>query len=141
MTEIFCILAHGPDKEKLKLALAKGLEKAQEYNLPIMMLVPALGKAPNTILGDLIGESFVKKLTKRKACTLNGVPVRIESMKTYSAYSHKAVVVALWGGDKMLEKIDETLKKKQSKAIVAISWLPEELEPWAKSNNAVIINV
>lgn len=140
MAEIIAVISRGADKEKLNLALRKGLEKAMEYDATLMLLVPAMKHVSGTILSKLISESLLEKLKKREECKLNNITIRMESLRTYSPFNHECIVVALWGGAKMLAKLDATLKVNRSKVVIAISWLPEELESWVKSNGAVILS-
>ena len=136
MPEIFAIKAYGPDQEKLRTALAAGVVLAQQHASQITILVPALNAADGTILCDILGERFVRNLAKGQTLKLEGCSVLMRSMQTVNPFQEQGVVVTLWGGPKMLDQLDRC---SLAQAIVALSWLPEEIEGWAIKRSAKLL--
>ncbi|WP_156831187.1 hypothetical protein [Arhodomonas aquaeolei] len=138
MRDLFAVLAYGPDKAKLNTALGAAAVLAEDRSLNITLLVPALKHCENTVLADVLGEKFVKNMVKGQHCTFHDRPVNIKSMQTVNPLSERGVVLALWGGDKMLKKVDAC---RLASAIVVLSWIESEVEPWVQRNNARVIDI
>lgn len=136
MPVFFAVKAHGPDKDKLSSALAAGVVLAQQHSCQMTLLVPALKAAEGTILSDVLGEKSVRRLVKGETLRLEGCALVMCSMQTVNPFQEQGVVVALWGGKTMLEKLD---KCSVAKAVVALSWLPEEIEPWIVARAATVL--
>lgn len=138
MADLFAVLAYGPDKEKLNTALGVAAVLAEDRSLDITILVPALKHVDHTILSAVLGEKFVRNMAKGQQCTFQGRPVHLESMRTVNPLSERGIVLALWGGEKMLKKVDECTL---ASAIVVLSWIESEVESWVQHNNARVIDI
>lgn len=137
MADLFAVLAYGPDQEKLKTALGTAIVLAQERSLDITIVVPALKYAHITVLDSVFSEDSIKRLVAKKPVTLNYCPVRMKSMQTLNPFSERGILVALWSSQKMLKKIDEC---RNASTIIVLSWIQDEVEPWAQENGARIID-
>lgn len=136
MIRKYAVIAHGPDEDKLRLALSAAVLLAKEHKVSISIVVPTLKNAANTILKKIVGEKYVKALLKGKSATLEEVPVALSSIKTFHPRSESGVVVGLWGGEKMLAVLDQATL---AIAIVAISWNKTDMSDWINSDDAKVI--
>ncbi|HDZ9126302.1 hypothetical protein DD565_01955 [Vibrio cholerae] len=133
MTERFYIPAEGPDVEALNIALYSASILASERDSEIILVVPALKYASGTILNQCITEAALKKLTKGEVLQYQKVPIRMTSLKTLNPYRDNGVILALWAGDKMLSKIDES---PDTIGVIALRWVGDDVEKWAKKHGA-----
>lgn len=56
-------------------------------------------------------------------------------------WTKNGVVVALWGGDRMLAMLDKSISIKLPNAIVVLSWNDDEVRPWCENNKVAILEV
>jgi hypothetical protein len=136
MPQNFVVLSYGPDQDKLKLALGSGLQLAKEFSTKLTIVVPTLGNAPGTILRHVIGQKAVDHLAKGGKFVSGDVPIYMRSIRTICEWDENGVVVALWGGSKMLGKVD---KCNQAKAIIVLSWIESDVTNWQKQSSAVVL--
>lgn len=129
MTERYLVPAHGPDEKQLGVAIVASIEVAKKHGCSLTILVPALKYAENTILDKILGERFVRDLAKGKSNALNGIPVSMCSKRTINPHAETGVILSLWGGKDSLAKTD---KAQFAKAIVALPWIPEDVQQWSK---------
>ncbi|MBU1392522.1 MAG: hypothetical protein KJ560_06095 [Gammaproteobacteria bacterium] len=137
MNTHFYIPAHGPDVEALKEVLSAASVLAKHHKCEITLVVPVLGSANSTILSDVIGTAQLKKLVKGETLTLLGNPLKLTSTQKLSPFTSNGVLVGIWAGKNMLKKLDDC---HNYKAVVALSWLPDEISTWADSHNAKCIS-
>lgn len=137
MPKRFVVISHGPDQDKLKLALGYALQMAKQFSTKLTIVVPTLRKAPNTILRHVIGQRVVDRLAKGEKIITNGVPILMRSIRTINEWEEDGVVVSLWGDGKMLEKIERC---SQSQAIVVLSWIEEDVTGWQEKHNATVLS-
>ncbi len=135
--EKYAVVATGADKERLKQALSLAIILSVKYNCSISIVVPKLDLR-NSLLNKVIGSDFLNSLIKnRPDTTLEGRSVKLYSRRTYRPYGERNIVLGLWGGIDMLEKIDQA---SEAKAIVALSWVEEDLKSWVKNTSVKLVN-
>lgn len=133
MTKRFYIPAEGPDVEALNIALFGASVLAEEYNSEIILVVPALKYAAGTILSQCLKEAALKKLVKGISLKYNNVPIRMVSTQTFNPYRDNGVLVALWAGENMLKKIDQS---PDAVGVIALRWVGSEIDSWASKHQA-----
>ncbi|WP_038176234.1 hypothetical protein [Vibrio pacinii] len=133
MTERFYVPSEGPDVEALNIALYSASILANKFESELILVVPALKHATSTVLNQCIKETALKKLSKGEVLRYQDVPIRMVSMKTLNPYRDNGVLLALWAGENMLSKIDES---PNAKGVVALRWSGNDVESWAKKHGA-----
>ncbi|MGY5842148.1 hypothetical protein ACXHQK_21655 [Vibrio chemaguriensis] len=133
MTERFYVPSEGPDVEALNIALYSASILANKFESELILVVPALKHATSTVLNQCIKETALKKLSKGSVLRYQDAPIRMVSMKTLNPYSDNGVLLALWAGEHMLSKIDES---PNAKGVVALRWSGSDVESWAKKHGA-----
>ncbi|WP_422473673.1 hypothetical protein [Endozoicomonas sp. ALB032] len=133
MTERYFIPAQGADLQALKTVLATAIKLAEENKSAIVLVVPALKYIQGSILNRVVNETSLKGMVKGKTVRFHGVTMRMVSRQTFSPHRNDKVLLALWGGENLLHKVDEA---KSAVAVVAISWIKSDIERWALKHNA-----
>ncbi|EGR2303325.1 hypothetical protein D0814_24540 [Vibrio parahaemolyticus] len=133
MTERFYVPSEGPDVEALNIALYSASILANKFESELILVVPALKHATSTVLNQCIKETALKKLSKGEVLRYQDAPIRMVSMKTLNPYRDNGVLLALWAGEHMLSKIDES---PSAKGVVALRWSGNDVESWAKKHGA-----
>ena len=137
MTERYLVPSYGPDKKKLGTAVLAGVGLAKKHSCKITLLVPTISNAKNTILKDVLGEAFVKNLVKGKIGSIEGIPVRLRSIRTINPYQEGGVIISFWGGKKALSKTNDAYR---AKAVVILPWKSEDVEQWQAEWSPKIID-
>lgn len=138
MTERYLVPSYGPDVKALSVALLAATTAAGKHQCSITLCVPAMKYAEDSVLDKVLAENFIKNLVKGKACTLDGHPVQMKSTQNINPFSERGILVGLWSSKKMLAKLD---KANQAKAIIALPWIEEDTEQWAKKWSPTVLKV
>ena len=121
MTERYKIDTHGPDPQGVHLAIAKAVELADQYNCNIVLCVPSLKDAANTILTDVLSKPFVSDLSNGNLIKFRGHSIKMLSKHNIKKIVESDVIVVfLWILPKPLSSI---LKSITPKAIIEVPWL------------------
>jgi hypothetical protein len=134
----FYIPAHGPDVQALRESLYAASVLAEHHKCDITLVVPVLGSVNSSILVDTIGSKQLKKLVNGETLILSGNPLRLTSTQKLSQFGTHGVLVGIWAGGSMLKKLDNC---SDFKAVIVLSWLPEEVANWASEHEAKNISV
>jgi len=133
MTKRFYIPAEGPDVKALHIALYGASVLAKEYKSEIILIVPTLKHASGTILSKVLKGESLKKLVKGASLKYDNAPIRMVSTQTFDPYRDNGVLVALWAGNNMLKKIDQS---DDAIGVLALRWVGSEVEDWASKHKA-----
>jgi len=133
VTKRFFIPATGGDVEALKVAIYGASFLAEEHNSELTIVAQTLKNVPSTILNQIINQDTIKKMTKGATITFNNVPMRIVSSQTFNPHKDNGVIVALWGENHMLNKIDESTS---AVGVFGLRWIEGDMDKWANKHNA-----
>ena len=136
MGDKFLVSSDGVDLERLKLALAAGWRLAKDLSTNLTIVVPTISNAPNTILRYLLTDRTLARLCKGEVVRLDGVMTRLYSIRTLNEWDDCGVLLALWGGQKMLDKIDMC---QAAQGTIVFPTLRTDIARWQKKHNAVVI--
>lgn len=99
--------------------------------LEVILLVPAKASLTSGPLHDALGASVHNALAKGKPVKLpSGALMRCETMDTLKWVSTPAVLIAVFAGQAMMDKIDSL---QNLTAVVAVPWTPDAIEDWTKT--------
>lgn len=118
-----------PDHVLTGVSVADRLCKASG-TLDVIFLVPAKASLTSGALHSALGENVHNALTKGKPVKLpSGAQMRCETMKTLQWVSKPSVLIAVFAGQDMMDKIDSL---KNLVAVVAVPWTPDAIEDWTR---------
>lgn len=119
-----------PDHVLTGVSVADRLCKASG-TLEVIFLVPAKASLTSGALHKALGENVHNALTKGKNVTLpSGAQMRCETMKTLQWISKPSVLIAVFAGQDMMDKVDSL---KNLVAVVAVPWTPDAIEDWTRT--------
>lgn len=97
----------------------------------VILLIPAKASLTSGSLHDTLGESVHKALVKGLPVKLpSGAQMRCETMKTLQWVSRPSVLIAVYAGQSMMDKIDAL---QNLVAVVAVPWTPDSIDNWVKT--------
>ncbi len=96
--------------------------------LEVILLVPAKASLTSGALHEALGATMHSKLVKGVPVTLpSGAQMRCETMKTLKWVSKPSVLIAIFAGQDMMDKIDSLQN------LVAVLWTPDAIENWNRT--------
>lgn len=99
--------------------------------LEVILLMPAKASLTSGSLHDTLGESVHRALVKGQPVKLpSGAQMRCETVKTLQWVSQPSVLIAVYAGQSMMDKIDAL---QNLVAVVAVPWTPDSIENWVKT--------
>lgn len=99
--------------------------------LEVIFLVPAKASLTSGALHEALGATKHSKLVKGVPVTLpSGAQMRCETMKTLQWVTKPSVIVAVFAGQDMMDKVDGL---QNLVAVVAVPWTPGAIEDWNKT--------
>lgn len=99
--------------------------------LDVIFLVPAKASLTSGALHEALGATMHSKLVKGVPVTLpSGAQMRCETMKTLKWVSKPSVLIAIFAGQDMMDKIDSL---QNLVAVVAVPWTPDAIENWNRT--------
>ncbi|QQU70334.1 hypothetical protein I6I45_10275 [Pseudomonas fluorescens] len=99
--------------------------------LEVIFLVPAKASLTSSALHEALGSTMHSKLVKEVPVTLpSGAQMRCETLKTLKWVSKPSVLIAIFAGQNMMDKIDSL---QNLVAVVAVPWTPDAIENWNRT--------
>ena len=138
VTERYLVPAHGPDQKQLGVAFLASIETAKKHACSITILIPTLKNAENTILKNILNESFLKQLVKGNDGQIEGIHVKLKSIRTINPHQETGIILVLWGGKEALAKAD---KARAAKSVIVIPWIPEDVDQWIDEWDPQVIEI
>lgn len=97
----------------------------------VILLIPTKASLESGDLHQALGPSMHKALLKGLPVKLpSGAQMRCETLKTLQWVSQPSVLVAVFAGQSMMDKIDAF---QNLVAVVAVPWTPDSIENWVKT--------
>lgn len=138
MTERYLVPAYGPDQQQLGVAFLASIEAAKKHVCHITILIPTLKNAANTILKNILNERVLKQLVKGSDSQIEGVNVKLKSIRTINPHQETGVILVLWGGKEALAEADNA---RSAKAVIVIPWIPEDMDQWIEEWDPKVIEI
>lgn len=119
--------------ESLRICKQMGLEQ-------ITFLVPAKESFPTTVAGTAIDgltkSGTVKALCAGKALSINGINLRLESLKTFNEYMDYQLLVGIYLREESLDTFDSPARVA---ALMYLPWTEKEGRLWLSAWEATVI--
>ncbi len=97
----------------------------------VILLIPAKASLTSGGLHQTLDASVHKTLVKGLPVKLpSGAQMRCETMKTLQWVSQPSVLIAVYAGQSMMDKIDAL---QNLVAVVAVPWTPDSIDNWVKT--------
>lgn len=131
-----------PDTNQSPAHVMKGIQVADHLckesgTSEVILLIPAKASLTSGSLHDTLGESVHKALVKGQSVKLpSGAQMRCETVKTLQWVSKPSIVVAVYAGQSMMDKIDAL---QNLVAVVAVPWTPDSIENWVKTWSPAVL--
>ncbi len=136
MNEIYSVTSVGHDVEKLKFAFHLATALAIKHNVGVTIVVPIKKDLEASLLADVLGRAFIKRLLKSEPCTINDtVPLHLLSSKN-APLTMSGVLLTIWTTAEMLGLVEGYLKLQTIQAVIVQSSNPAEVEAWCESKGA-----
>ncbi|MDD1017020.1 MULTISPECIES: hypothetical protein [Pseudomonas] len=125
-----------PDTNQSPVHIMAGVKVADRLcetsgTLEVIFLVPAKASLTSGALHEALGATMHSKLVKGMPVTLpSGAQMRCETMKTLKWVSKPSVLIAIFAGQDMMDKIDSL---QNLVAVVAVPWTPDAIENWNRT--------
>lgn len=102
----------------------------------IILFVPGKDSIKFTSISSVLGESNAKTLHDKGVIAFSsGVPMRLETIRTFRWVTKPSVLIAVYSDQKMLDQVDSA---KNLFGIVAVPHVPDALEKWEKTWSPII---
>ncbi|MDD2781475.1 hypothetical protein [Sulfuricurvum sp.] len=135
--ERYLVKSNGDNIEGTRVGLINFLELCQKYGNGVIV-VPMLQNVNHSMLTTVLGEELSKKLIKNRTLAIeNGKTISLCSANTLKNYTYANVYLALWGSKDTIQVIEKTCHN--GKAIVLVTWIPEDSKDWISQNAVTIV--
>ena len=102
-----------------------------------VIVVPTLGRVKDTLLTDVLGPELSKKLIKEREIFLpDGKQLLLRGQQTLKNYRGHDAYLDLWGTKYSITDIEAL---PHCKAIVMVTWLPEDSVEWVREHEITTI--
>lgn len=125
-----------PDTNQSPAHVTKGIlianELCKDFALTeVIFLIPAKDSLTSGSLRQALGETTHNAMVKGQPIKLAcGARMRCETVRTLKWVSTPSVLIAVFAGQSMMDKIDSL---QNLAAVVAVPWTPDAIEGWVKT--------
>lgn len=125
-----------PDTNQSPVHVIKGIQVANDLCrelgiADVIFLIPTKDSLTSGPLHNALGADLHNSLEKGKPVKLPcGARMRCEAVTTLKWLSSPSVVIAVFAGQNMMDKIDSL---QNLAAVVAVPWTPDAIEGWVKT--------
>lgn len=136
MTTRIIIDTHGPKKGGIELAFLAAKEICNSQSCNLVICAPTKETVAQTVLNEVIPSASISKMAKGEVFNFDGISVTLESQITLSPHKSTGVIIALYGSDRMMDKID---KIPVCEGVVFVPWTEAEGEAWRSKWNPIVL--
>ncbi|WP_300238309.1 hypothetical protein [Pseudomonas sp.] len=125
-----------PDTNQSPAHVTKGIQVANDLCeasglTDVIFLIPTKDSLTSGSLHQALGETIHNAMVKGQPVKLPcGAQMRCETVRTLKWVSTPSVLIAVFAGQAMMDKIDSL---QNLAAVVAVPWTPDAIESWVKT--------
>jgi len=135
MRERFLVKSTGANPDAVRLGFKKLLELLGGHSVAVVV-VPTLGDLKHTILVDVLGpELSIKLIRDREISFPGGKQILLCGQATLKNFRRHDVYLDLWGSKFSVAELESL----PCKAIVMVTWTPEDSVEWERSHDISVI--
>lgn len=126
-----------PSDDEIKNAIIQAFSLVSTYDdVNILLLLPTKKEMQLQGVIKFFGDLKVKKLINGRIISLNGIPIRLESLRTFDVSDRRnSIIIGIYPSKSMFDKLDDS----GADAVIAVpSGMYEDVQEWIDTWNPQI---
>ena len=131
----YLVKSYGDNIAGTNIGIGKMMQLLEQYNNAVIV-VPSIGKVDEAMFTTVLGDKLSKQLIKNRSIITKGKIISLCEQKILNDYTNYDVYLDLCGSNKSISEIE---KSRLCKAVILVTWLPQDSEYWMEKYNPQVI--